>query len=319
MAHAVNTLSVLVVTWNSEDYIADCLKSLEELRSESTEVLVVDNASADGTAEIVRRDFPWVKLIESRTNLGFARGNNLGIRAALGKYVCLVNPDVVVLPGCIQDMLTFMEEHRSIGLMSPAMLGSDGTVQRSCMRFPSLWNCLCDALALYRLFPRSPRFGGQGMHDCSWDRVLDVDILNGWFWFVRRTALDQVGFLDERFFMYGEDVDWCTRFRQAGWRLVFFPLAKAIHYGGASSEKDPIRFYVEMQRGNLQYWQKHKGGFSQTAFLAVIAIHHILRIAGYGLMYLSSRFRSMEAALKIKRSVASLRWLVTMTPRIETK
>jgi GT2 family glycosyltransferase len=312
-------LTVIIVTWNSAGFIAGCLKSLKEFCSVSAEVLVVDNASVDGTAKLIQQEFPWVKLIENKTNLGFARANNIGIRAASGEYLCLINPDVVVLPGCLHDMLYFMEENRSVGLMGPAMIGSDGTVQSSGMRFPSLWNCFCDAFALYRAFPRSAAFGGQPMHDCSWDRVQDVDILTGWFWLVRRPALDQVGPLDERFFMYGEDVDWCTRFRQAGWRLVYYPLAKAIHYGGGSSEKDPIRFYIEMQRANLQYWQKHKRGFTQAAFLGVVAIHHLLRIAGYGLVYLASRTRSLEAAHKVRRSVACLRWLFTLTPRTETR
>jgi GT2 family glycosyltransferase len=283
------------------------------------EVLVVDNASRDGTTKIIRQEFPWVKLIENETNLGFAKANNIGIRVASGEYLCLINPDVVVLPACIQHLLYFMEHNRSVGLVGPAMIGLDGTVQRSCMRFPSLWNCLCAALPLYHAFPRLAVFGGQEMHDCSWNRVQDVDILNGWFWLARRPALDQVGLLDERFFMYGEDMDWCTRFWQAGWRLVYYPLAKAIHYGGGSSEKDPIRFYIEMQRANLQYWQKHKRGFTQAAFLGVVAIHHLLRIAGYGLVYLASRTRSLEAAHKVRRSVACLRWLFTLTPRTETR
>jgi len=119
--------------------------------------------------------------------------------------------------------------------------------------------------------------------------------------------------------MYSEDVDWCTRFRQAGWRLVYYPLAKAIHYGGGSSARDPIRFYIEMQRANLQYWQKHKRPFAQAAFLGVTAIHHLLRVAGYGLVYFASRSHSLDAAHKVRRSAACLRWLVTLPPRTETK
>jgi GT2 family glycosyltransferase len=312
-------LSVIIVTYNSEHFIAECLKSLEEVRSMWAEVLVVDNASVDGTAKIIRQGFPWVRLIESEVNLGFARANNIGIGAASGDYLCLINPDIIVLPGCIQEMLHFMEQNPSVGGVGPAMIGFDGSVRSSCQRFPSLWNCLCDALALHQAFPQSATFGGQMMRDCSWNRVQDVDVLNGWFWLVRRPAQDQVGPLDERFFMYGEDVDWCARFWQAGWRLVYYPLAKAIHYEGGSSARDPIRFYLEMHKANLQYWRKHKRAFAQPAFLGVAAIHHLLRVAGYGVLYLASFFRSPEAAHKVRRSAACLRWLVTPTPRTDTK
>jgi GT2 family glycosyltransferase len=314
-------LSIIVVTSNSEGFIAKCLKSLEELRSLSAEVLVVDNASGDATTKIIRQHFPWAKLIENEMNLGFAKANNIGIRAASASsdYLCLINPDVVVLPGCVQKLLNFMEHNVSVGLVGPAMIGSDGALGRSCMRFPNLWNCLCDAFALYRAFPHSAMFGGHDMHDYSPDRVQDVDILNGWFWLVRRQAVDQVGLLDERFFMYGEDIDWCVRFKQMGWRLVYYPLTKAIHYGGASSAKDPVRFYIEMQKANLQYWKKHKRAFAEAAFRGVLAIHHLLRVAGYGLLYVTSRSHSLEAAHKVKRSAASLRWLITLAARTEFK
>ena len=312
-------LSIVIVTWNCDGFIAQCLRSLETVRSSSTELLVVDNASTDTTTEIVRREFPWVRLIENKANVGFAKANNIAIEAATGQYLCLINPDVVVLPGCIQDMLSFMDGHDSVGVMAPAMVGSDGQVVRSCMRLPTVWNCLCDALALYRVFPHSALFGGQNMHDFSRDSVQDVDVLNGWFWLVRRAAIAQVGLLDERFFMYGEDVDWCTRFRRAGWRLVYYPLAKAIHYGGGSSTNDAIRFYIELQKANLQYWKKHKRAFAQAAFLLIIACQQLLRVTGYGLLYVASRSHSAEAACKIRRSLACLRWLVASNPRTVTK
>ena len=312
-------LSVIIATWNSERFIGDCLKSLGGLRSTAADVLVVDNASADKTVEIVRERFPWVTLIENKTNLGFAKANNMGIQAASGEYVCLINPDVVVLQGCIQEMLRFMEGNPSVALLGPQMIGTDGTVVRSCMKFPTLWNCLCDAIVLNRLFPKSSILGGQMMRDCSWDQVQEVDVLNGWFVLIRRSALDHVGLLDEGFFMYGEDVDWCSRFRQAHWRLVYYPPAKAIHYGGGSSARQPIRFYVEMQRANLLYWKKHKSSFAQAGFVVIVGIYHLLRVAGYGVLYFARRRRSLEAAYKIKRSTACLRWLMTLTAGTEAK
>jgi GT2 family glycosyltransferase len=295
------------------------LKSLAEVRSSSTEVLVVDNASVDGTARTIRWEFPWVRLIENESNLGFAHANNTGIEAASGEYLCLMNPDVVVLSGCLPAMLQFMERNPSVGITSPAMIGFDGQFRPFGMRLPTVWNCLCDALALYHAFPRWAVFGGQMIRHCSWDQVQDAEVLYGWFWLVRRTALNQVGLLDERFFMYGEDVDWCARFCKGGWRLVYYPLAKAIHYGGGSSLMDPTRFYVEMNRASLQYWKKHKNCIAQAGFLGILTIHQLLRIAGYALVYFVSRFRSIDAAHKIRRSIACLRWLSTLTPYAEMK
>jgi GT2 family glycosyltransferase len=177
------------------------------------------------------------------------------------------------------------------------------------MRFPTLWNCLCDALRLYKLFAKRPHFGGQLMADFDWDMPRDLEVLNGWFWLVRREAIEEVGLLDERFFMYGEDVDWCRRFWNAGWRVRFDPGVEAVHYGGGSSEQSPLRFYLEMQRAKLQYWRKHNGVRSVRLYAGVLALHHLLRVAAHAGCYLVRRGDS-RVLFKIQRSVASLRFLL---------
>jgi GT2 family glycosyltransferase len=272
----------------------------------------VDNASGDGTPEWVREHFPDCRLVETGANLGFAKGNNIGIALATGKYLFLVNSDVKVLPGCVENLLKLMEANPDIALAGPQMQGADGSIRRSTMRFPTLGNSLCRALALDSIFPGSRVFAGYLMGDFNHQRSREVEILNGWFWVVRRQALEQVGVLDEDFFMYGEDMDWCYRFRNAGWRNVFCAESAAVHYGGASSAFAPARFYVEKQRANVQYWKKHHGRFAAFAYLCTVLLQESLRTAGYAVAFLSRKSTRETAAAKIRRSVLCMACLTKL-------
>ena len=297
------TVSFVIVTFNAKEYVSECLQSLRENCQIPSEIMVVDNASHDGTPERVRTQFPECRLVETGANLGFAKGNNVGIALATGKYLFLVNSDVKILPGCVESLLELMDANPDVALAGPQMRGADGSVRRSTMRFPTLWNSLCRALALDSVFPRSRVFAGYLMGDFDHRRSRDVEILNGWFWVVRRKALEQVGELDDRFFMYGEDMDWCYRFRKAGWRNFFCAESAAVHYGGASSALAPVRFYVEKQRANLQYWKKHHGRFAASAYLCTVLLQESLRAAGYTVAYLSKKSIREKAAAKIRRSL----------------
>jgi GT2 family glycosyltransferase len=314
VAPAAAQFSVIIVTWNAKKYTGECLESLARPRSASSaETIVVDNASADGTPELVKEAFPDVQLIQTGQNLGFAKGNNVGIRASTGKYLFLVNSDVNAAQCDFEKLVGYMEDHPDVGLLGPQMLGADGSVGRSTMRFPTLWNSFCRTFALDSVFKKSRLFGGFMMNDFQHDRTVDVEVLNGWFWVVRRSALDQVGLLDERFFMYGEDIDWSYRFRKAGWRAVFYAGAAAIHYGGASSSQAPTRFYIEMYRANLQYWKKHHGSLAQAGFWLSIWLHNVLRLAGFAMVYSLRPSARAKVALKMRRSVACIVWLMGLT------
>lgn len=303
-------LSIVIVTWNAKKYVWECLSSLLKLKElDSSEIIVIDNDSSDGTPELVRESFPFIKLIRNDSNLGFAKATNIGIKEATGKYVCLINSDVVIPERCIESMFRYMEQNQDIGLLGPQMLGPDGLVCRSTMRFPTVWSNFCHALALDSIFKGSKLFGGFLMRDFGHDKTMGVDVLNGWFLMVRRAAFDQVGLLDERFFIYGEDIDWCRRFHLAGWRVVFYHQAAAVHYGGASSARAPIRFYIEMQRADLQYWNKHHGGLAICGFLLNFWLYHLIRVIGYGALCIFDRSKSEEAGFKVKRSISSILWL----------
>lgn len=300
-------ISIVIVTWNAKQYVEDCLTSLcDRDNTMSTEIIVVDNASTDGTADLIGKQFPHIQLIVNTCNLGFSRANNIGITLATGRYICLINPDVQVPPDCLSKMYEYMEEAPTIGLLGPQMRGPHGEIRRSCMRFPTLRNSFLRAMALDSTFGKTGRFGGSLMTDFQFDTMKDVDVLNGWFWMARREAVDQVGPLDERFFMYGEDIDWCKRFHSTKWRVVFYPGANAIHYGGASSSNAPVRFYVEMQRANLQYWEKHHSHISLLFYLLTACLNHASRVIGYGCVYLIRRTARPEVSFKIRRSCACI-------------
>jgi hypothetical protein len=310
-------LSIVIVSWNAKAFLLECLRSLSsETESRRAEIIVVDNASADGSPAAVRNEFPHVKLLRNPANLGFAKANNIGIRQSVGRFVCLINSDVKVLAGCFDLLLAYLEQNPSVGILGPKILNADMTLQPSCRAFPNLWDSLCRALALDTLFPRSSLFGRYFMGRWPHDSTRRVDVLSGCFWMVRRQAIDHVGLLDEDFFMYAEDKDWCKRFRKAGWDVVYFPEAQAVHYGEGSSANAPVRFYVEMQRANLQYWKKHHGRPAQMLFLLISVLHQVIRILRGTLSCILKPASASHMKPKIRRSVICLRWLIHGTSHL---
>jgi GT2 family glycosyltransferase len=304
-------ISVIIVSWNACSYLRNCLVSIRETGGELVrEIIVVDNASTDGAAEMVAKEFPEVVLIKTGENLGFARANNLGIKRASGSYLALVNSDVIVHQGCFQVLAQFLDENPNAGLVGPNILGGDGLLQRSCRRLPTVWNTTCRVLALDSVFSQSPFFSGREMRHWKHDNQAEVEVISGCFWLARRTAVDAVGGLDERFFFYAEDVDWCKRFGDAMWKVVFVPSASATHFGGASSNNAPLRFSVEMLRANVTYWKKYHGFMGQSCFYLLTLFHHTIRAALYGLRALVSTAKREDSSYKYRRSWACLRWLV---------
>ena len=315
---SVTDLSIVIVSWNTKKYMEECLTSLQTIDGDlSVEIIVVDNASSDGTPEMIRAQFPGVRLIESGGNLGFAGGNNIGLKEVSGKYICLINSDVNVPPDCLPKMFRYMEQQPTIGLLGPGMLRTDGRLHRSGMRLPNLWHAFLRALFLDSLFKGSEVFGGFLMRDFQFDETRDMDVLNGWFWMARREALNQVGPLDDRFFMYAEDVDWCNRFHLAGWRVVFYPEAKALHYGGVSAKNAPSRFVLEMQRANLQFWKKYHGRTSVFFYVLIGCLGYAIRATGWGLLYLTKRSVRARARIEFKQYLNCLRWALGFDTRNE--
>lgn len=295
-------ISIIIVSWNARDYLINCLNSITEtVGNLSYEVFVVDNASHDGSPEAVRAAaLPHVKLIETGANLGFAKANNIAIRQSHGKYCCLINSDVIVKPDCLQRLFTFMESHGEIGLAGPRLLNRDGTYQSSCRRQPTLATHFARAIFI-NTSVADPAYKG--------DNPSEVGVLAGSFWIARRESFEEVGLLDEAFFFYGEDHDWCERYWAAGWKVCFYPGAQAIHFGGASSAADPFRFNTELQKAVLQHWEKYHGRISTLAYLLIGVLYHGLRLGCRSLRLVLPVGDRTATLTKWKQHWASLRWL----------
>ena len=305
----MNHLSVVIVNWNTKDFLVDCIRTILKTTIENrVEIIVVDNGSRD-SSPAAAGDFEGVTVICNQRNLGFAAANNIGIRASTGKYVCLVNSDVKVLEGCLDRMCQYMEGHPKVGLLGPRVLNKDLSLQRSCAELPSVWNTLTQALMLDKLFPKVRCFRARFMGDFDHASERNVEVLSGCFLMARRKAIGEVGLLDERFFIYKEDVDWCKRFGEAGWRVRFYPQASAIHYGGASSLVAPAAFLIEMEKANLQYWRKHHTRIGYAATAVISLAYHWLRMCGWGLLYLLRPGNSILSRQMMVRYAACVRWL----------
>lgn len=313
---AAPTVSAIVVNWNTLRMTLDCLGSIEaECAGIAHEIIVVDNASSDGSPEAIAEAMPGVKIIRNERNLGFARANNQGIAAARGRYLALINSDAIALPGCIGEMARHLNEHPDIGLISPRIVDKEGRLQPNCLRFPGYWNRICETTGLAKMFGAVDWLGDTHVPERHHDRTRDVDILVGCFWVARAAAVERIGVLDENFFMYGEDMDWCRRFRSGGWRVVYHPAGSAIHFGGVSSASQPTRFFIELQRSILRYWRKHHGRIGLVYCAAMIALHQVLRLAAGSVMYAVRPGRRGDCGNKIRRSVACLAWLAGKSPQ----
>ena len=309
--HPAVDVSVVILSWNDRRHLEECLNSLSHcVASRRAEIIVVDNASTDGSPELVETRFPKVRLIRNEENLGFAKGNNAGIKASQGKYICLLNSDIKVCNGCIDELAGYLDQHPDAGIVGPRILNSDLTHQSSCRAFPNLWNNFCSATGLASTFRESRFFSGEHMFYFEGDRILDVDVLVGCFWVTRREAINGFGLLDEGFFMYAEDVDWCKRCRDAGWRVVFFPKAQAIHYrGGSSAKQDPVWVAVTQQRSILRYWQKHHGPLGLFGVACLLCLHKVIRLGAASISRLLRPSRREENGIRIRVLSACLRAL----------
>jgi GT2 family glycosyltransferase len=248
--------AIVIVSYNCRDALRACLRKLTA-QANPPSIIVVDNASGDGSAEMAAREFPTVQLIQNSVNRGFAAGCNQGIRASASDLVLLLNPDTLLDGWELRKLLDVMRDQPNIGACGPRILNADGSLQPSCRRFPTLGAMLCDELGLGRLFPRSQCFAKYRMSGWQHNETREVDQLMGSCLLLRRAALDQLSLLDERFFLYFEEVDLCWRLRQCGWRVLFVADATVTHLGGLSSKTDRRNALLHRYRSLFAFYRKH--------------------------------------------------------------
>jgi hypothetical protein len=263
-------LSIIIVNWNTKKYLLPCLKSiLENKKGMGCEIIVVDNGSRDGSAGEVKEEFPSIDLIENERNLGFAKAVNQGLQKASGRYLVLLNPDTQVKDGAIGRLVSFMDAHPDAGIAGAQLLNSDGSKQNSIANFPSLATELLNKSLLRWLFPR--KYPGKGR---DYAESIEVDSVIGACLMVRRDAIEQVGLLDEDYFLFLEETDWCFRMKKAGWKVYHVPQAEVYHFQGKSAEQDKKRAKVEFYRSRYHFFKKNKG----TLQGAILLIGQIVRL-----------------------------------------
>jgi N-acetylglucosaminyl-diphospho-decaprenol L-rhamnosyltransferase len=258
-------LSIVILNYNTRDHLRACLCALQTEGSTSlgggsveAEVIVVDNASVDGSADMVAGEFPWVRLIRSPRNGGFAFGNNQALTSCRGQTVLLLNPDTLMPPGGLARLLACLQAHPEAGVIGPKLLKPDGSMHLACRRsFPTPSVAFYRISGLSRLFPKSPRFGRYNLTFVDPDQAIEVDSVCGACLLVRRVVIERVGLLDERFFMYGEDLDLCLRTRLMGWTVRYEPGIVVQHQHGASSRKRALRTTYHFFRAMDLFYRKH--------------------------------------------------------------
>lgn len=332
-------LSVIIVSWNVRDLLRACLASLTadavsaaagaSQPAFSTEIIVVDNASADGSATMVAAEFcsaanaaaefPTVRLIASPENRGFTGGNNQGLALAQGRYILFLNPDTVVMPGSLATMVAYMEAHPTVGALGPRLRYGDGSLQSSQRRFPTLATALFESTPFawhwpdnrwaraYRLEDDGRRMTDDG-RSAGFQPATRVDWVTGAAILTRREVLDQVGGFDEGYFMYSEELDWCRRVVMAGWPIVYLPTAEIIHYEGKSSEQVPAARHIRFHRSRVRYFRKfHGAAAAETLRLAVLGMFAVEWLLEAGKWLLGSRRPLRRERLQAYRQLLSSR------------
>lgn len=272
-------LSVIIVSWNVADLLAACLDSIfSNVSGLQTEVIVVDSASSDHTVEMVKARFPQVTLLAQAENLGFSRCNNIGLAAARGRHLLLLNPDTEVMGDALGKMAAYLDANQTVGIVGPHTLNTDGSTQSTRRRFPTLATGFFESTWLQAYAPKQVmnRFY---VTDAPDDAVLDVDWVQGSALMARREVYAQIGGLDEGFVMYSEELDWCRRAKDAGWRVVYLGTAQIVHHGGKSSEQVTARKHIHFHESKLRYFRKYHGRFIADALRLFLLLNYIWQIS----------------------------------------
>ncbi len=282
-------LTIVIVNWNVGELVCAALGSLCGSPSArtvngdlflgdlATEIVVVDNASQDDSVAQIRAAYPQVTLIESPTNVGFAAGNNLALRSGSHRYLLLLNPDTKVVDDAVLTMVRYLQAHPEVGVVGPQLRYGDGTYQSSRRRFPTLWTAIWESTLLGQWFPQNPWLRRYHLAETPDDQTQRVDWVNGACMLVRGEIVDQVGLLDEAYFMYSEELDWCRRIQQAGWEVAYVPEAVVIHHEARSSDQVSALKHIRFNVSKIHYFRKHHGWLAAQTLRVYLLGDYALR------------------------------------------
>lgn len=293
-------LSVTICSWNTRDDLAACLASLEAIRDEAEfEVIVVDNASSDDSADMVERRFPWVRLYRMDVNLGFTGGHNFAMAERHAPDVFLLNSDTVVHAGALRTLIDYRKSNTRAGILGPRLLNPDGSLQYSCRRFPSPWAALFRNTFLGKLFPNNKFTRQYLMQDLSHDIPREVDWVSGAAMLATKEFIDAAGMLDEGYFMYSEDVDWCWRAWQHGFKVVYVPDAVITHAIGKSTDKAANKMIIRFHKSMYRFYRKNTLPLSNPLVRPFkLAAVWVLLWARAGLFILKNGFDALRRRIK---------------------
>ncbi len=284
-------LSICIVTCQARQYLRNCLQSIaSNPPSVGYEIIVVDNHSTDGTLEMLAADFPSVKVIANPDNRGFTAPTNQAMQSASGAYLLLLNPDTLVHPGALDTLLEFLGSHAAVGICGPRVLNADGSLQKPCRRGESRpWAVFSYFLGLSRLFPDSKLFGGYLLNYLDENENHAVDGVSGSCMLIRRELVQQIGFLDERFFAYQEDADYCFRTRQAGWQVYYVAAARVTHFGGQGGSR--VQPYRSIYQWHRSYWLYYRKNLASDYFFLFNWFYYMAMLAKMGAALLANLLR----------------------------
>lgn len=287
-------LSIIIVNWNTREMLRDCLRSVERgLAGDPVQIIVVDNGSSDGSAEMVEAEFSGATLIRNTDNRGFAAANNQGFAVAHGRYTLLLNSDTLVHGDVLQKSVAYMDGHPDVGAMGCRVLNADGTVQLTCSEFPTIFNVFLQATGLWKLpWPRV--LGKKLMTHWARDTEREVQVISGCYLMIKSGALTEVGSLDEAFFFFGEETDWCQRARNSGWRLMFAPVGEITHYGGGTVKKLNHKRDVMLMSATLRLNFKHNGRLAAAICWILLEGFLVSRVTYWNLVALATGQQSAK-------------------------
>ena len=265
-------LSVIIVNYNVSHFLEQAIVSVQKAMSKvSGEIIVIDNNSVDDSCKMIRSEFPQVKIIENKENIGFSRANNQGINIAQGEFILILNPDTIVHQDCIHHCINYFKVNKNVGAIGAKMLDGSGKILPESKRgFPTAWVSFCKMTGLYKLFPKSKLFNSYYLGHLSYEEICEVEVLTGAFFFTRKSLIQKIGGFDESFFMYGEDIDLSHRVRQEGYTLLYLPEARIVHFKGESTKKSNINYWYAFYSAMYIFSKKHSKN---------IALLNVLKIA----------------------------------------